>query len=148
MLAYRHKKTSNCRKDIATRALCDLEFNCWNVKPWLLLLNLNTSNMEQFLKINLRKAREIGTWGTRLETFFLLEIIGSNETKFGRKTGTLYTTFPLQSFFSYLNSVRNSRWPRNLDSVEICFLLNNVVNFALIEIRTHNISGDRHWLHR
>jgi hypothetical protein len=27
-------------------------------------------------------------------------------------------------------------------------LSHNVVLFALIEIRTHSISGNRHWLHR
>jgi hypothetical protein len=27
-------------------------------------------------------------------------------------------------------------------------LSHNVLNLALIEIQTHNISGDRHWLHR
>ena len=32
-----------------------------------------------------------------------------------------YLNFPLQSFFFYLYSVRNSRWPTTLGSVEICY---------------------------
>ena len=62
---------------------------------------------------------------------------------------TLSTIFQLYhgtQFYWWGN--RSTRRKPPTCSKSLTNLSHNVVHLALIEIRTHNISGDRYWLHR
>ena len=58
----------------------------------------------------------------------------------------------LLQYFSYIVAVsfiRGGNWRKSLTCREsLTNLSHNVVHLALIEIRPHNISGDRLWVHR
>jgi hypothetical protein len=55
---------------------------------------------------------------------------------------------PLSTIFQLYRSGQFYWWRKPEDPEKTTDLSHNVVHLSLIEIRTHNISGDRHWLHR
>jgi hypothetical protein len=55
-------------------------------------------------------------------------------------------TFNNISVISWRSVLLGEETGKNTDLSQVT-LSHNVVHLALIEIRTYNISGDRHWLH-
>ena len=64
----------------------------------------------------------------------------------------LWCLTPLSTIFQWYRGSQVYWWRKPEDHRPIAShwqaLSHNVVHLALIEIRTHNISGDWHWLHR
>jgi hypothetical protein len=127
---------------ISMRAKCTTLFNkvCqwlatgWWFSPGPPVSSTNKTDRQDITEILLKMALKPSNKQTNKQILVILKHcsnrnkiplrdhrIKRNQTWQENRYIVYYLNFPLQNFFSYLYSVRNSRWPTNLDSVEIFF---------------------------
>jgi hypothetical protein len=139
-ISMRAKCTTLCNK------VCQWLATGWWFSPGSPVSSINKTDGQDITEILLKMALKPSNKQTNKQTLVILKhcsnrkIIPLRDHRIKRNQAwqenryiVYYLNFLLQSFYPYLYSVRNSRWPTNLDSVEICFFIKSPLYVHLIQ---------------